>query len=158
MPRKETPKKDPVDPTIDLTDSQLSALGALAGGATISKAAETSGVHRSTVYRWLDADPVFMAELNRLRRERVEEQRANVRGLVETAFETVRKLLEDPTAPAAVRLKAAMEILRETGVMEGDAPIGSTDPEEIMTSIKQRESTRAFNRQVADLNILPTIL
>ena len=54
---------------------------ALLLGATVTDAAARAGVDRSTLYRWLNDDPKFHGELTRIKRERFESARAQIRSL-----------------------------------------------------------------------------
>ncbi len=53
----------------ELNSKQLIVLEQLVAGATITHAAETGAVDRSTVHRWLREDYAFLAAYNAARRE-----------------------------------------------------------------------------------------
>src|SRR5262245_44514608 len=57
------------NPTPPLTPPQETALAALLLGKTVTAAAQTAGVDRTTIYRWLKEDFDFLAALNRGRQE-----------------------------------------------------------------------------------------
>jgi hypothetical protein len=53
----------------ELSVAQRRAIDLLVAGATDGEAAEAVGVTRQTVNTWRNRDPIFIAELNRLRRD-----------------------------------------------------------------------------------------
>lgn len=97
---------------------------------SITDAAKASGIDRTTVYRWLKNDPAFEAELNRLKKDRVERLRADLRSLVSDAIATLRTITTDSKVPPNVRVRAALAVLNRFGDLRAE-PIGSTDPEEL---------------------------
>lgn len=60
----------------DLTDAQRLAIDALLTGATDKEAADSVGVKRETVNRWVNHHPAFRAELNR-RRQHIQDQHSD---------------------------------------------------------------------------------
>src|SRR3954467_9423926 len=98
------------------------AVAALSGGSSVTDAARAAGVDRSTVYRWLDQSPEFVAELNRYRREQRDALRHELRGLAADAVKAMRALLA-PDAPPAVRLRAALAVLQAVGA-DTPEPLG----------------------------------
>jgi transposase-like protein len=105
----------------------LTAIAALASGSTRTEAAEKAGVDRRTLHRWRNQDPEFIAALNGLRSEAAEQVENELRGLATEAVATIRTLMSDSQAPAAVRLKAAWSVLEAVR----DEHLGSDDPDEI---------------------------
>ena len=97
-------------------------LTALACGATVEGAANSSGFSQATIYRRLK-DPAFKARLHQLRADMVQRTAG---ALTAAAMESVRTLLElqKPSNPATVRLGAARSVLelgvklRENGDLE----------------------------------------
>ena len=111
------------NPTLSegLSPKQTEGMQALLLGATVTHAAARAGVDRSTLYRWLNDDPKFHGELTRIKRERFESARAQIRNLSEDAVKTIRALITGAKVPAAVRLKAALAVLEAVGALEVDA-------------------------------------
>lgn len=114
----------------ELEPAQVKAVAALASGASMTTAAESAGVCRQTVHRWMRDDPEFVAALNAARTDAVAAIRGEFRGLATEAVATVRDILGSPNAPAAVRAKVALAILESVGGLTPERP-GSCDPEEI---------------------------
>jgi transposase-like protein len=95
-----------------LSPAQAKIVLALAQGATISKAAQNAGVHRSTVHDWLKNNEQFSAALRHARQEYVTTLRDELKELSGMALSTLRSLLEDSAAPASVRLRCALALLQ----------------------------------------------
>ena len=112
-----------------LTPAQTVAAASLAGGSGASEAARAAGVSRGTVYQWADADADFASEVNRARREQRDALRSELRGLTADAVKSLRDLMT-ADAPAPVRLRAALAVLRVAGA---DAPeeIGPVHPGDV---------------------------
>ena len=108
----------------ELSTKQSRVLNALLLGSTVSSAAESGGVDRSTVYRWLKDDFVFQAELNRRRRDLCHAIERSLLATAVTAAETLRNAVE------AGDVATSLQVLRGTGVLSGKTPpLGPEDPE-----------------------------
>jgi len=94
-----------------LSSSQVRFLHAVTQGATVSAAARQAGVHRSTVYHWLQNQPAFQPAFARARQEYTAELRDQMAELSAGALGALRDLVRDPATPASVRLKTALAIL-----------------------------------------------
>ena len=95
-----------------LTAVQQDVLQALVAGQSISAAANAAGIHRSTVHLWTQKHSAFARALIAARHDRADlllDELGNLAGL---ALDTFRHILSDEQAPASVRLKAAMEIVK----------------------------------------------
>jgi transposase-like protein len=95
-----------------LTSVQQCVADALAAGSTLTDAAETYGVHRVTIYRWMKTSKPFAAALHRARAEFVLARRDDLYHLSNRALETLLSVLDNPKASPAVQLRAAMFILQ----------------------------------------------
>lgn len=94
-----------------LTPVQAQVVAALAQGATVTAAARTAGLHRTTVHTWFRTQPDFAEAVREARRESVERLREELKELDAHALSTLRSLLDDPKSPPSVRLKTALAIL-----------------------------------------------
>src|SRR3954465_14171737 len=94
--------------TTELSLVQVSAVAALAGGASVTEAASRAKVDRTTVHRWLAEDPEFLAAGNRPKAERLEAIRAEVRAGAAEAIKAVREILRGKYYAPAVQLRAAL--------------------------------------------------
>ena len=101
------------DPAIlnTLSHTQQQVLRGLVAGQSISAAAREAGVHRATVHLWVRTVPTFGRALDAHRRLRTDRIASDLDELADSALGTLRQLLDDPDAPAAIRYKAAIEIL-----------------------------------------------
>ncbi len=123
---------------------QERVLAALLGGATVTAAARSADVDRATVHRWLSDDPAFIAAYNSYRLEMVDSVRQEVRFLAADAVKALRSVLSDGSAPAAVKLKAAGEVLK---LIFDETPIGPTNVEDVEAAMKKRELDRRLTRR-----------
>jgi hypothetical protein len=98
-------------PSANLTPAQAQVLAALAQGRTVTVAAQDAGLHRNTIYNWLN-EPEFKTAVDEAQREYVAILSDGMRDLAALALQTLRSLLEDPKTPPAVRLKTALAILQ----------------------------------------------
>jgi uncharacterized protein YchJ len=98
-------------PTANLSPAQAQVIAALAQGRTVTAAAQGAGIHRNTIYNWLD-QPEFKTAVDEAQREYVVVLSDGMRDLAALALGTMRSLLEDPKTPASVRLRTALAILQ----------------------------------------------
>jgi hypothetical protein len=95
-----------------LTEIQSQALQALATGATMTAAAAAVNLHRTTLYHWIHTQPEFNTAVRDARTECYrtwQEQKQEAHAL---AWSTLRELLTNPETPPAVRLRAAIVVLK----------------------------------------------
>jgi hypothetical protein len=98
-------------PTANLSPAQAQVIAALAQGRTVTAAAQGAGIHRNTIYNWLD-EPEFKTAVGEAQREYVAVLSDGMRDLAALAIDTMRSLLEDPKTPPSVRLRTALAILQ----------------------------------------------
>ena len=132
----------------DLSSRQTRVLSALLAGATITSAAKTAAVDRTTVHRWLREDFAFQAACNRLRRELQRELEARLERAVRAAAETVCAAVE------AGDLRASLAVLRGTGVLSGARPaIGPEDAAELENETQAEAEGRVAARLLRRLGV-----
>ena len=90
---------------------------ALLSGCNQREAARKSGCTDQTVHRWVKKDPVFMAELDKARAERMQSAKDGIADLVPTAVRRLRGVLLDPAAQHKDVITAAREILDRAGIV-----------------------------------------
>jgi hypothetical protein len=119
-----------------LTPHQAQVVHAQSQGATITAAAQASGLHRTTVYNWLKTQPAFESAVEQARADYVLTLRDDLKSMSCLALSTLRSILESKDTPAAVRLNAALAVLHRP---EFPAPgwrlpelTGSPDQEKFM--------------------------
>ncbi len=93
-----------------LTTQQHAALVALLEHPTVKEAAQASGLHKATVYRWL-GQPAFRSAYREARREAVARATARLQHLTGEAAEVLREVMNDPAQQGAARVGAARLVL-----------------------------------------------
>ena len=133
---------------VGCTKRQITALAALAAGDGVRDAAKSSGVGRTTVYKWLREDANFRAAFNAWKEELIESGRAR---LLKGSDAAIRTLLK---AIAAGDARAAVALLKGTGMLGAQRP-GLTDPAMINREMEldrrqQRAELAARSHQIAE--------
>lgn len=95
-----------------LSPAQGKAVAALAQGASLAEAARAAGIHRSTLYHWLESNSQFRTAVQESRAEFAHYLRAELRQLATLAVATLRQLLTNADTPPALRLRAANAVLQ----------------------------------------------
>ena len=109
-----------------VTPKQEAVLQQLLTGSSISAAADTTGIDRTTIHRWLRDDDAFAAALNRGRAELRREMEGRLEELTRKAVETVLRACEKNDT------RAAIAVLKGLGVFSGSLPsIGPSSAQEI---------------------------
>jgi hypothetical protein len=124
---------------------QQQVLGALLTGATVTAAAAKAQVSRQTVHRWMSDDPEFITELNRARREMADAVGQGLRLLSGQAVRVLRQVLTSSKMPAALKVRAAVEVLK----LVSAPPEGPTDVEDARHAIAARDRRRTFAGMIA---------
>lgn len=94
----------------ELTPKQLRAVEALLAEPTASAAAKACKVAESTIYRWL-GEPAFNEALRQARTRLLDTTLTRLQSASGAAVDTLRDILRDKLAPAAVKVSAARAIL-----------------------------------------------
>ncbi len=95
-----------------LTPVQARVLAALAEGTTVTEAARQAGVHRSTIYNWFDSVPALGEMLERTARARTTAIHDQILELAGVALDTIRHFVTDENTTPALRLRAALALVR----------------------------------------------
>ena len=127
-----------------LTPIQIRVLQCLVAGQSVTAAAKDAGLHRSTVHLWTRTHPDFARALLALRQNRADRLVDELGDLADLAINTFRQILSDEKAPAAARLKAAMEVVK---LVESQRP----------TTLSTALSDPAFEKLDTDLRIAELI-
>ena len=80
---------------VALTPKQTLALPYIAATDSLTAGAKAARINRATLHRWMH-DPVFRAELERVRKDAESLARVELQGLVLKGINTLAELLEDP--------------------------------------------------------------
>ena len=98
-----------------LSAKQNKALEALLSGMTKGDAATSAGVTPRTLNRWLHEDILFWDTLQQESQRSVFDATRRLTATLNTAVTVMASVMEDASAPAAVRLRAA-QVVTETAV------------------------------------------
>ena len=113
-----------------LSQQQLDVLALLLAGQRQVDAAASVGVAPETVSRWVNHDAVFIAALNRCRKDIFDASVDRLRALSGKAIDVLEEIVTAPESEAAV-LKASLAILKAVGLDKGERPEGLIDAEAI---------------------------
>ena len=117
---------------------QEEAIAALLSQRSIEEAARAVNLNPNTLLRWLQL-PEFRDAYLKARREAVGQSIARLQQATGAAAITVLKLMTDPNAPAAVRLRAAECVFAHA--------IKGVELEDIETRLTQLEQANAKDRR-----------
>jgi transposase-like protein len=129
--------------TSALTTVQQQVIVALTHGASVSAAAQSAGVHRATIHRWLATQPAFEQAAQGARAEYIFTLRDQMRELSALALDTLYSLLTDTQAAAPVRLRAALAVLERPKFPQAawslPEQIGATNEEQLRKNLLMME-------------------
>jgi len=109
-----------------LSEKQYQAIDLILQGLTDEEVASRIGASRQTVNKWKNKNPVFIAELNRRRKEIHDASRDKLIRLASKAIDTLEKEVE------AGNWKVALEVLKMAGLDYRDGILfGSTSEAEV---------------------------
>ena len=93
-----------------LTLKKRKAIAALLINSTVTAAAKSAGVGRSTLQRWLK-EPDFKAALREAQTDRLERATVRLTGELPAAISTLSEIHQDEDQPASARVRAAALVL-----------------------------------------------
>lgn len=131
---------------IELRPRKLKALQGLKDDLGVVKAAKFAGISRTTLYRWLTSDPVFIAALNDWKSRKL----AHVDAILIAGAPTAARRL---VRAARHDSKAATVLLKGVGAFSGK-PVGSADPHEVQQELAVAEEERRINREAKKQKLL----
>lgn len=129
---------DPVRPDATHGEDALSAVQhravlALLERPTVKDAAEAAGVHKATLYRWLQEEG-FQAVYHGARRELLRHVAARLQQISGEAVETLREVMADRTQQGASRVGAARTVL--------DYAVKAAEQQEVIERLDALEGRR----------------
>ena len=113
-----------------LTGQQEQVIGLLLAGKSQKNAAAEAKVAEETVSRWMHGDALFVATLNQRRQQLWEGNAARLQSLADKAVDTIEDLMDNGETDA-VRLRAALAVLKGQGLADAGRPEGEIDPERL---------------------------
>jgi SEC-C motif len=142
-----------------LSPIQEQVIAHLATGLSFTAAAEAAGVHRNTIANWRREIPSFATAFEKAARDQARAFQEEALDAVPLATQAILAVLNDPTTPPALRLRAAGMILKmadiKSAAQEREVLIDLTpgirtiteepapDPEKIARLRAEIESSRA---------------
>ena len=118
-----------------LSLKQEALISALLTAPRLADAAQTAGIGEVTAWRWLK-DATFQAAYRDARRAVVQHAITQVQQATGEAVETLRRVMQDPEAPASAKVSAAKNIL-DTAVKA----VELEDLEARITALEQQART-----------------
>ena len=118
-----------------LSRKQEALISALLTAPSLADAAQTAGIGEVTAWRWLK-DATFQAAYREARRAVVQHAITQVQQATGEAVETLRRVMQDPEAPASAKVSAAKNIL-DTAVKA----VELEDLEARITALEQQART-----------------
>ena len=94
-----------------LTLRQAQVVLALAQGATVTAAAAAAGLHRCTIYRWLNTQNEFEEAVRQASSDSILALREELKDARGAVLATLRPILTDAQTPPAMRLRLALAFL-----------------------------------------------
>ena len=98
--------------TANLSPVQAQVAAILAQGQSITAAARHAGIHRSTIYQWLQHSSDFETAVQAAQEEYLATVTDEMRDLSSSALRTLRGVLDNPETHDGIRLKAALAVLQ----------------------------------------------
>lgn len=110
MRHKATPGDRSAHSSPILSAKQRCAVEALLATGEVTSAAQTAGVSRATLHRWL-TEPRFVAEVRSAEAQALDDLSRMLVRLGGTAAGTLEQAMTDPATPPATRVRAADAVL-----------------------------------------------
>jgi hypothetical protein len=135
-------------PADALSGTQERVLTMLLSGKSITEAASSAEVDRTTVHRWLKADFGFQAALNRGRWELREAMQARLMALAGKAADAVERSIAADAVERSIDEgdgKMALALLKGLGLLPEELPkIDSDDTADLANAAAERQYFRLF--------------
>ena len=132
-----------------LTTTQLQVIKALVTGSTIKAAADAAGIHRSTVHEWTRVHAEFRAALDASRDNFAQAVEDDLRSLAAASTALLRKLIEDEAAPAPLRLRAALAVVKSVAASRTSERERTFD-DLVDAATYAADSRQALNQAIAE--------
>ncbi len=130
-----------IRPAFDqLSFDQQTALEQLVSGMSVSQAAASSDVGRSTLYRWLKSDPTFRAAYNDWHNQMRKSAQSRLLAMTETAADAIQRSMMTGDGRLAFAFLKGMGLIREYKA-------GSGDPEKVKADLEWKDHRRKVLRE-----------
>lgn len=117
---------------------QNAVIEAVRDTGNITKAAEITGVGRSTIYRIMDSDPQFTDKVTQARLDYIKGMTEDFQQHAPEAVNTLLAVIRDPHAPATAKVNASRLII-DYSMTWGEALDMDTQIKQLQDSIAQAE-------------------
>lgn len=117
---------------------QNAVIEAVRDTGNITKAAEITGVGRSTIYRIMDSDPQFTDKVTQARLDYIKGMTEDFQQHAPEAVDTLLAVIRDPHAPATAKVNASRLII-DYSMTWGEALDMDTQIKQLQDSIAQAE-------------------
>jgi hypothetical protein len=141
VPRNEL-QQDATD--FEISAQQRRAIEAILSGNTMTDAAKTAGVNRSTVWRWMNKDAEFQSALNSYKREALDQLSMRTTALASLAISAVEAALR------AGDEKTGIAVLRGLGFLNG---VRLDPPTDDVHELRMRQRRSAFARVMESVDL-----
>jgi hypothetical protein len=139
-----------------LSPVQAQVVAALAQGRTVTAAARAAGIHRSTIYEWLQTVPGFPAAVDEARAEFTDTLHDDLKDLASRALSALHSILDDPKAPAGPRVRAALAVLNRPQFPNPDwhlpVSVASARQQRFLVDFASFKADYDFSRMAEALN------
>ena len=142
MASSKTGKSSPAGGYKPLLAEQRNAIELLVQGQSDREVAEAVGIARETVWQWRNVHPVFIAELNRRRKELWWDAQERLRALMGKAIEVLEKVIEDGDIMTSVEVLKVAKLYGQVSL-----PSGPEDPDLVLWQQAERWAADAYRRQ-----------
>ena len=124
-----------------LSQQQVIAIQRLAGGDTVTAAAQAAEVARETVHRWLRDDVAFLTTVNRAKGDIRDAAERTLLVVVQQAAVNLMRAVEGGN------LQASIAVLKGLGFLAGEKPtVGPTDPILLAERRSEQEADRKLEK------------
>jgi len=135
------------DSLLQVSEQQERAIELILAGQRDGSVAETVGVHRTTVARWRNSHPGFIAALNSCRQENFKAATERLQSLSLTAIEALERALSRDD----VRLSDVLRAIEMLG-LSGESMPKRDDPHEVLNHMIDCELEQIQSDRIAHLS------
>jgi len=135
------------DTLLQVSEQQERAIELILAGQRDGAVAESIGVHRTTVTRWRNSHPGFIAALNSCRQENFKAASERLQSLSSKAIEALERALSRDD----VRLSDALRAIELLGI-SGESMPKRDDPREVLNHMIDCELHQIQSAQIAHLS------
>jgi len=133
-------------PEQNLPAAKQTALQHLLQGRSLKDTAQSTGVDRRTIYRWLKKDPAFRAVYNQWHDEMKESCRSRLLALGDKAADALEKALDGGDA------KSALQLLKGIGLLS-PVPDRATEEQDVRKEAELEAKSRQIELEISETSL-----